>query len=552
MQPKITANGKNDDQIMSICSRIPEKHSAILHIITEAVQRSRQETQNDVKCFLVGGYVRDLLAGMQPKDIDCVCSFIDPFMVSLEKILSEKNIHHDKSVYAAFGTILMHFLDEDVEFVMPRKESYRSYQSRNPTVEEGTFEDDAFRRDFTVNSIYLSLNPENFCQPIDITGRGIADLRNKILDTPINPDITFSDDPLRMLRAARFVSVKGFKPAKRVIESSRKNAGRINIIVKDRIQEEIKKSIVSEKYFRVLDDLGLLDVIFPEVTPLRGMSQPSKYHAFDTFTHVMKVVECLPPKLRIAGLYHDVGKIIVKETGNFNGHPEISERLFRERFEELRFSRDFIHENAFIIRHHMIVLDLAYNQDLTGRAVRRFIADYRPRLDDLFTFARCDKIAAGVDVDDGLLKIKNLENRVIDMIKGVPEKKQLALSGKDVMETLKIHPGPSVGKIKDDVQHLVEEGVLQNDRDVLIDYIVKTYGSKIGDDMKKEILDIIKKINVDGDFNKYKNCLLGIIKKDKDLTRNYLYILEKKGEPEALKFLIDTLGKHAEKCDIYK
>jgi len=537
---------------MSICSRIPEKHSAILEIITEAVQRSRKETQNDVKCFLVGGYVRDLLAGMQPKDIDCVCSFIDPFMVSLEKILSEKNIHHDKSVYAAFGTILMHFLGEDVEFVMPRKESYRSYQSRNPTVEEGTFEDDAFRRDFTVNSIYLSLNPENFCQPIDITGRGIVDLRNKVLDTPIDPDITFSDDPLRMLRAARFISVKGFKPAKRVIEASRKNAGRINIIVKDRIQEEIKKSIVSEKYFRVLDDLGLLDVIFPEVTPLRGMAQPSKYHAFDTFTHVMKVVECLPPNLRIAGLYHDVGKIIVKETGNFNGHPEISERLFRERFEELRFPRDFIHENAFIIRHHMIVLELAYDQNLTDRAVRRFIADYRLRLDDLFTFARCDKIAAGVDVNDGLLKIKNLENKVIATIKGVPEKKQLALSGKDIMETLRIHPGPSVGKIKDDVQHLVEEGVLQNDRDVLIDYIVKMYGSKIGDGMKKEILDIIKKINVDGDFNKYKNCLLGIIRKDKDLTRNYLYILEKKGEPEALKFLIDALGKHAEKCDMYK
>ena len=537
---------------MSICSRIPEKHSAILEIITEAVQRSRKETQNDVKCFLVGGYVRDLLAGMQPKDIDCVCSFIDPFMVSLEKILSEKNIHHDKSVYAAFGTILMHFLGEDVEFVMPRKESYRSYQSRNPTVEEGTFEDDAFRRDFTVNSIYLSLNPENFCQPIDITGRGIVDLRNKVLDTPIDPDITFSDDPLRMLRAARFISVKGFKPAKRVIEASRKNAGRINIIVKDRIQEEIKKSIVSEKYFRVLDDLGLLDVIFPEVTPLRGMAQPSKYHAFDTFTHVMKVVECLPPNLRIAGLYHDVGKIIVKETGNFNGHPEISERLFRERFEELRFPRDFIHENAFIIRHHMIVLELAYDQNLTDRAVRRFIADYRLRLDDLFTFARCDKIAAGVDVNDGLLKIKNLENKVIATIKGVPEKKQLALSGKDIMETLRIHPGPSVGKIKDDVQYLVEEGVLQNDRDVLIDYIVKMYGSKIGDGMKKEILDIIKKINVDGDFNKYKNCLLGIIRKDKDLTRNYLYILEKKGEPEALKFLVDALGKHAEKCDMYK
>lgn len=464
---------------MSICSTIPTGDAEILGIIKDAVFAARKTMKKNIKCYLVGGYVRDLLSGVKPKDIDCVCSYLDDFIRVLEDLLVSMDIKYDKATYATFGTMLMKFLGKDIEFVMPRKESYRNYGSRNPTVSAGTFNDDAYRRDFTINAIYLSLNPENFCEPVDLTGKGLQDLVEKNLDTPIDPGITFDADPLRMLRAARFV-VKGFDPTKRVILASRKTATRLSIIVPERIQEELKKGAASPIYFNVLERLGLIDALFPELTPLRGLKQAPKYHAFDAFTHTMKTIECLPERMRFAGLYHDTGKFKTNVDGTFHGHEDISLSLFKKRFNALKFPRDFMYYNEHVIQHHDAILQLSTDARSSDRAIRRFIVKHQGYVDDMFIFAKCDKRAHGVGVKEGIRLINEIEKRVKYILETTSVAQKLAITGNDIINALSIDEGRKgnamIGQIKRDVKQKVDDGDLPNDKEMILKYIIATHG----------------------------------------------------------------------------
>jgi len=455
---------------------IPAKHTKIFQIITLSIIKARERGKKDTRCYLVGGYVRDYLIGKEPKDIDCVCNNIDDVLAELETILNAKNIHFKKQVYQAFGTRLYHFLEENVEFVLPRRESYREYTSRNPEIKEGTFKDDAFRRDFTVNAIYLSLNPEDYLKPVDLTKRGISDLKKMVLDTPLDPSITFNEDPLRMLRLARFYAVKGFKPVKRVVESCKKNANRLSIIKIERVEEEIMKSIVSPTYFEVLYELGLLFIVFPELKNIEGLKQEEKWHKNDVLIHTFLVVRCLPPIMRLAGLYHDTGKIIIKKTGTFYEHEKLSVEFARSRLHSLKFPKEIIDYTTFIIKNHMRLLFLLNEEQITSKATRRFMKEFGDKICDLITFFKCDIYGDGVNIKEQIQKLETFMQQMKNVELSCPVPQKLAIDGNDVMRVLDLkHGGEIVGRILHEIMQKVVDQEIQNEKMILIEHVKTTY-----------------------------------------------------------------------------
>lgn len=448
------------------------------------------------RCYLVGGAVRDCLLGKENKDLDLVCSdseaLVDALADNMEKDFGKRPT---VAKFKKYGTFQIKMQGEEIEFVNPRKETY-TYESHKPEfIEVGSFTDDAYRRDFTLNTLFLGIQKDDWMQVSDLTGKGFEDLKAGILRTPLNPDTTFTDDPSRLFRLARFKACKGFEIEEETLLSARRNAHEVDELVmrdgewKERVPREsvrqmMDKGIICDDYFETLDNLNLLEVVIPEIEAMKDYKQLSKHHLWDVWNHTLKVIKELPKvkELKWAGLFHDSGKPnTFDKYGSFHGHEKESAEIAKKVMTRLKFSNDDIRRISHIIRHHMEPLNLIIldnprrGQTLSNSAIRRFTVRNDGYESDLIDFAYADTKGSGVHWKSDWKKLEVLEDRISEVQMGLGmsggQKFQLAISGYDIMDTLQIKPGIRIGEIQRDLKEKVIDGVINNERKELIEYM---------------------------------------------------------------------------------
>lgn len=430
--------------------------------------------QKNIEAYVIGGYVRDIFLQRNSKDIDVV---VLGDGIELARALADSIKGSDFAYFKNFGTAMVKTRDWEVEFVGARKESY-SHDSRKPAVVPGTIEDDQNRRDFTINALAISLNKHNLGELID-PFNGISDLENKIIRTPLDPDITFSDDPLRMMRAIRFASQLRFTILPETFESIRKNAERIRIISAERISEELNKIMLSGKPsfgLKLLFDSGLLAIIFPELVALHGVEiQEGKAHK-DNFYHTLMVVDNISEEtqdlwLRWAALLHDIAKPLTKrftpaEGWTFHGHEDKGGRMVSKIFRKLKLPLNekmkFVEKLVFL--HHR---PKALAEDgVTDSAIRRLVVDAGEDLDALFTLCRADMTSQN---NKKIEFYRNNLMQVQQLVADVSERDALRnfqppVTGEDIMEIFGLGPSKEVGLIKTEIREAILEGKIRNDR----------------------------------------------------------------------------------------
>lgn len=440
--------------------------------------------------FVIGGYVRDQLLNRETKDIDIVAigSGID-FAKKTAKKLKSSTV----KVFKSFGTAMIIVDDIEVQFVGARKESYRS-NSRNPKVETGTFEEDQKRRDFTINALAISLNSKDYGQLID-PFNGLNDLKNKILKTPLDPNLTFSDDPLRMMRAIRFSSQLNFKIEKETLNAISKNADRIKIVAQERITEELNKIILSNRPssgFKLLEETGLLKIIFPEFQLLKGIENINGKSHKDNFYHTLKVLDNILPFsngnlwLRWSALLHDIAKPNTKRFNptqgwTFHGHEDKGARMVPSIFRKLKLPLD----NKMKYVQKLVLLHLRpislTNESITDSALRRLLFEAGDELEDLMTLCKSDitsknkekKIKYLNRFENVKKKLRDLEDR--DKIKNW----QPPIDGKEIMNTFNIKPCKEVGILKESIKNAILDGIIKNSYEDAKEYML-TKAKEIG------------------------------------------------------------------------
>ncbi len=436
-----------------------------------------------VEVFLIGGYVRDIILERPLKnDIDIMV--IGDGTVFAAKVALKLGIEH-VSVFKTFGTAHFAYKGLNLEFVGARKESY-DFLSRKPIVENGTFYDDIMRRDFTINTLAISLNESDYGELID-TLKGIDDIRNKIIRTPLNPEETFSDDPLRILRAFRFASQLNFDVDESILKAAVNMADRLKIVSQERITDEFIKIINAPTPSIGLIHLyqtGVMKVIFPEIHLLGGTEQRQDYHHKDVFYHTCKVVDNIARVtdntwLRIAALLHDVAKPATKKFyegigWTFHGHEEIGARMIKGIFKRMRFPFNQIEYVAKLVRLHLRPMALV-DETVTDSAIRRLIVQAGEALDDLITLCRADITSHNQDKID-----KYLENYeiVVSKVKEVEEKDKLRMfkcpvDGQTIMEVCNLKPSKLVGEIKDAIEEAILEGKIPNEYEAAYNYLLE-------------------------------------------------------------------------------
>lgn len=442
-----------------------------------------------IKAWVVGGYVRDHLLGHDNKDIDVavVGSGID-FGQEVANLLKGGNKFN---YFKNFGTAQLKYKDFIIEFIGARKESYNR-DSRKPLVEDGSLEDDQNRRDFTINSMYISLNESDFGTLVDPFG-GVKHLDQGIIKTPLDPDITFSDDPLRMLRAARFATRLQFEIHPETFEAMRKNAHRISIVSQERITDELNgiiKCKVPSKGFDILFKTGILQLIFPEMANLYGVETVNGKSHKDNFYHTIKVLDNLCALsddlwLRWSAILHDIAKPATKrfEPGigwTFHGHEDKGSRMVKGIFKKLRLPMDekmrFV-EKMVLLHLRPIVLS---QEKVTDSAVRRLIVDAGEDIDALLNLCRAD-ITSKNEVKVSKF-IKNLEI-VADKIKDVTERDQLrnwqpVITGNHIMELFEIKNPRDIGNLKNIIREAILEGEIPNELESGINYLKNIANAK--------------------------------------------------------------------------
>lgn len=454
------------------------KNFKLFKIISKVAQENNQTV------YIVGGYVRDLLMQRKaPTDIDFVT---EQSGIELAKAVGKELGDLKVSVFKTYGTAMIKYKDLDLEFVGARKESY-SENSRKPAVETGTLEDDQKRRDFTVNALAISLNSENFGELID-PFNGREDMLNKILRTPLEPAQTYSDDPLRMMRAIRFASVLHFEIEKNSLEAIKQEAERIKIVSMERIMVEFNKIMLSEKPsvgLKLMEETTLLEKIIPELTALRGIEEVEGQTHKDNFWHTLEVVDNISKNtdnlwLRWAALLHDIGKAptkkFVEKIGwTFHGHEFLGSKMVKNLFTRLKLplgtDMKYVQKMVKLSSRPIALID----DGTSDSALRRLLFDAGEDLEDLFTLCKADITTKNASKQE---KFKKNFEYVAKKIKEVEEKDHIRnfqppISGEEIMELFNLKPGREIGILKEKVKEAILEGEIANDKDEARNFVIK-------------------------------------------------------------------------------
>lgn len=449
----------------------------------EVIRHAADQLQQDV--YIVGGFVRDRLLGIPCKDMDFVTTGDGPDLAQKVSQLLGPDAS-ELSVFKTFGTAMIRYRDLELEFVGARKESYSS-DSRKPSVEQGTLRDDQLRRDFTINALAASLQGEDRYSLIDPFD-GLTDLTNKLIITPLDPAQTFSDDPLRMMRAIRFASQLGFQIDPKTLEAITAMRDRISIVSMERISYELNKIILSpvpSKGFLLLEKTGLLKIIFPELEAMKGVEQYEGYGHKDNFYHTLQVLDNISEStynlwLRWSAILHDIAKPATKrfEPGHgwtFHGHEVVGANMTAKIFRRLKLPMDekmkYVQQ---LVRLHLRPIALVQDE-ISDSAIRRLLYDAGDDLDDLMTLCKAD--ITSKNPDRVARYLRNYE-QVIARLRDVEDRDHLRnwqppVTGEIIMATFGIRPGRLVGEIKTAIREAILDGVLESDYDQAFAFMIK-------------------------------------------------------------------------------
>ncbi|HCQ13252.1 HD domain-containing protein [Flavobacterium sp.] len=454
-------------------------NNPIFKIIAEASQ------ELNVDSYVIGGFVRDFLLERDlEKDIDIVAvgSGIELALKVSELIPNKPKVQ----VFKTYGTAMLRYKEIDIEFVGARKESYNQ-DSRNPIIENGTLEDDQNRRDFTINALAFSLNEKNYGELVD-PFNGLADLENKIIKTPLNPDITYSDDPLRMLRGIRFATQLKFEIEAESLEAISRNKDRIKIISGERIVDELNKILSTDKPsigFLLLYKTGLLDIILPELTALNNVEEIEGHTHKNNFYHTLEVVDNICPNtddvwLRWSALLHDIGKAPTKKFNKkqgwtFHGHEFLGGKMAKKIFERLHMPLNnklkFVQKMVSMSSRPIVLAE----DIVTDSAVRRLVFDAGEDVDHLMTLCEADittknpkKFKKYHDNFD-IVRRKIIEVEERDHVRQF----QPPISGEEIMELFNLKPSREIGMLKEAVKEAILDGKIPNEYQAAYDFVMK-------------------------------------------------------------------------------
>ena len=455
-------------------------------------QIGKVSDQQGVETYVVGGFVRDVLLGRKREVFDVDIVTVGSGIELATRVAASLRPGLKVSVFQNFGTAMFRFNDIDFEFVGARRESYR-HESRKPIVEDGSLEDDQKRRDFTINALAICLNSNRFGELID-PFFGINDLENKILKTPLAPEITFSDDPLRMMRAIRFATQLGFIIETGTLEAISSQCQRIEIVSKERITDEINKIMLTSTPsvgFKLLEKTGLLAIILPEVQKLKGRETINGIGHKDNFFHTLEVLDRISKNtdnlwLRWSALLHDIAKPVTKRFDprlgwTFHAHNFVGEKMLPSMFNRLKLPlNEKLKYVQKLVSLHMRPIVLS-EEEVTDSAVRRLLFDAGDDIDDLMTLCEADITSKNPDKVVRYMsnfqlvrvKLKDIEER--DALRNF----QPPITGELIMETFSLQPGREIGIIKSAIKEAILEGEIHNNYDEAYQYML-TKGNELG------------------------------------------------------------------------
>tara|TARA_B100000524_G_scaffold199358_1_gene103701 strand:- start:2801 stop:4222 length:1422 start_codon:yes stop_codon:yes gene_type:complete len=442
-------------------------------------------TESNIKSYLVGGCVRDLMLNPSADSID-IDIMVEGDGISFAKLLAKKMNVPKVVPFPKFATAKIPYHEYEIEVASARLESYDK-SSRNPSsIQISNIQDDLLRRDFTINAMAISLNENNFGEFFD-PFNGMEDLKNKILKTPLNPDNTFSDDPLRMMRACYFASKLSLEIEPECLLSIQNNSERISIVSQERITNELFKILGTDRPsigLNILQQSGLMEYVFPEISIMYGLDQSNEYHHKDIFYHTLEVVDNAAKlsnnvDLRLAALVHDIAKPktrrLSKSKGyTFYGHDDVGARMLKGVAESMKFSnstRDFITKLTAL---HLRPISLA-KKEVTDSAIRRLIVDAGEEIDDLMTLCRADITTKNPkNISKYLANFDRVDKRIkevteIDKLKAF----QSPVRGDEIMKMFNLSPGKEVGKIKTMIEDAIINGEIKNDYSSAISFLTK-------------------------------------------------------------------------------